>query len=79
MLMRPDFAAIQTGKSTYAATVAAYDHNDFIELTREYYAEINGIISSATDAAIVAVPFDPALEDQSEGEGAWTRGTSSRT
>ena len=72
--MRPDFAAILTGQNTYADTVAAYDRNNLIELTQEYYAEINGIISGATDAAIVAVPFDPGLKDQSEGEGAWTIG-----
>ena len=72
--MRPDFAAILTGQNTYADTVAAYDRNNLIELTQEYYAEINGIISGATGAAIVAVPFDPGLKDQSEGEGAWTIG-----
>lgn len=74
LLMRPGFAAILTGQNTYADTVAAYDRNDLIGLTQEYYAEINGIISDATDAAIVAVPFDPGLKDQSEGEGAWTSG-----
>lgn len=72
--MRPDFAAIQTGQRTYAAIVAEYDRNDLIGLTQEYYAEISGIISGVTDAAIVAVPFDPALKDQSEGKGAWTIG-----
>ena len=72
--MRPNFAAILTGQNTYADTVAAYDRNDLIGLTQEYYAEIKGIISGATDAAIVAVPFDPGLKDQSEGEGAWTIG-----
>ncbi len=69
LLMRPGFAAILTGQNTYADTVAAYDRNDLIGLTQEYYAEINGIISDATDAAIVTVPFDPGLKDQSEGKG----------
>lgn len=74
MPMRPDFAAIQTGQRTYAATVAGYDRNDLTQLTQGYYAEISAIISGVTDAAIVAVPFDPALTNQSEGEGAWTLG-----
>ncbi|HEY8600098.1 MAG TPA: DinB family protein [Thermomicrobiales bacterium] len=72
--MRPDFAAIQTGQRTYAAIVAEFDRNDLISLTQEYYAEIKGIVSGATDAAIVAIPIDPALKDQNEGEGAWTIG-----
>jgi hypothetical protein len=72
--MRPDFSAIFTGKSTYTEIVAAYDRNDLIQLTQDYYGEISEIISGATDDAIVAVPFDPALKDQSEGEGAWTIG-----
>jgi len=43
-------------------------------LDNEYSTEIAEIIAGATAAAVVTIPFDPALEDQNEGEGAWAIG-----
>lgn len=71
-MMRPKFAAITSGQSTYAETIADLDHADLIALTREYYAEIGQILTEASDTAVTTVPFDPALEDQQAEEGAWT-------
>lgn len=70
--MRPDFAALLSGKKTYAEITERVKHTDLATITHDYYAEVNQIVTTATDAAIVTVPIDPALEDQTAGEGAWT-------
>ena len=70
--MRPDFAALLSGQKTYAEIVGAVTHSDLADITRDYYAEINQIVTAATDTAVITVPLDPALDDQQAGEGAWT-------
>jgi hypothetical protein len=70
--MRPDFAALLSGEKTFAEITASVKHTDLAAITHEYYAEINQIVSAATDVAVVTVPIDPALDDQQAGEGAWT-------
>lgn len=72
--MRPDFAAVRAGQKTYAEALDALDHAGLVALTNEYFDEIENIIAGLADADAVAVPFDPALEDQQAGNGAWTIG-----
>jgi uncharacterized damage-inducible protein DinB len=72
--MKSNFAAVLSGEQTYAELAASLNKADLTTLTREYYAEIDQIITGVSDAAVVAVPVDPALDDQQAGEGTWTLG-----
>ncbi len=72
--MRPDFAAIRAGQRTYAEALGDLDRAGLLALTNDYYDEIEALIGGVTDEGAVAVPHDPALDDQQAGEGAWTLG-----
>ena len=70
--MRPNFAAVMTGEVAFADLTRPLDLAQLRALTIDYYDEFATLLADLTDEQIAVVPFDPALKDQQESEGAWT-------
>ena len=70
--MRPNFAAVMTGELAFADLTRLLDLAQLRALTSGYYDEFAALVADLTDEQLAVVPFDPALADQQEGEGAWT-------
>jgi DinB superfamily len=58
--------AFSTGKITFAELVRDISHADLYTLTDEYFATVESIVASATDADLAFVPHDPAAQDPNE-------------
>jgi DinB superfamily len=65
-----DFAAIHAGKTTFSDQVSHVSYKDLRPYTDEAFEAVRSSISSATDAMVTFVPYDPqATEGDERG---WT-------
>ena len=68
--MNINLEAVYAGQVSYADLTRTIHHADLYSTTDELFDALEAILSETTDATVLFVPRDPAVEDK--GEQGWT-------